>query len=941
MATPLLKTKLYAPPVRFGLVSRLRLIERLNEGLRAGHRLTLLSAPAGFGKTTLLSDWAAACHRPVAWVSLDEGDDDPIRFWSYVVAALRTAQPDTGAMALAALQTSRGRRLSTVSPSRNGAAWIDALLTGLINDLVECPDPLVLVLDDLHLITGRQNHNALVFLVDSLPPQVHLVCATRTDPPWPLARMRARGELTELRARELRFTLDEARTFLNEAHALALSAEDVAALDARTEGWVAGLQMAALSMRELGDRSAFVERLGGAHRFILDYLVEEVLSRQSDNIQGFLLRTSILQRMTASLCDLLTGRDDSQAVLERLEQDNLFLIPLDDERRWYRYHHLFGDLLRSRLDQTRHEWIPALHGQASKWYERNGLVAEAVRHALAAHDLDRAVILIEENAVAAIYQGEVTTVIGWLEALPKEMVSSRPWLSVAQAWALVYAGRLNAVEPVLEDAERASMGSAQAPGGKHLLDRSAFGARRIRGHTAAIRAYAAFLEWDGRRGMEHAREALACLTDQDLAVRGLAAMVLAIGLYGCGDLEAADGAFAEALCAGKAANDTYVTANALCELTDLQVAQGQLRKAAATCREALQVAGVGQGQGAGQLPIAGYAYGRMSVLLREWNRVSEALQHAQRGIALSQYWGQVDALILGHVFLAAALLAAGDRDGGLDAIGEAKRIASDVSPNYKAFVAAREAKLRVAVGDVEGAMLWMRESELGPSDEPCRPVATYIILARVLLAQALSPASSRATRFIGTPARLHATNEPLALKPPLDQALALLTKLLALAETTGANGYAIEILALQAMALQAQGKPEEALPVLARALRLAEPQGYVRTFVEAEALVPLLRQAAARGIRVEYVGMLLDAIERDKAIRRASVADGPALVEPLTERELEVLRLLVVGLPNNEIAGTLFVAVGTVKQHLKHIYGKLGVHNRTEAASHARELGLV
>jgi LuxR family maltose regulon positive regulatory protein len=893
-------TKLYIPPARPApsterrprLVPRPRLIERLNAGAR--RKLTLISAPAGFGKTTLLSAWAQQCARPVAWISLDAGDNDPARFWAYVIAALQMVQADLGEAALLALQ-------SPQPPPMEG------LLTSLINEIAQVSDPFTLVLDDFHTIANPPIHDGLMFLLDHMPPSMHLILSSRADPPWPLARLRARRELTELRARDLRFTAEEASVFLDDVMDLNLSSEDVAALEARTEGWIAGLQMASLALQGHVHRSEFIQAFSGSHRFILDYLVEEVFSQQPHGIQEFLLKTSILERLTAPLCDALMGGSaqltTGQAILTQMERGNLFLVLLDDERRWYRYHHLFADLLRSRLEQRYDaDQVAALHRRASAWYAQHGFVAEAMAHTLAAHNLDQAADLIAENALAMIYQGQLTTVMGWLDALPEAMVHSRPWLCIAQAWALVYSGRLDAIEFALGDALVAMKENAEA--------------RRIKGHSAAIQAYAAFLKWDRLHGMEYAREALVHLPEEDFAVRGLAAMVLAIGLYGSGDLQRAQQAFAKAITASKAARDKSVTVNALCELADLQITQGRLHKAAATCQEALQISSDSPNG------IAGYAYGRMSVVLREWNDLTQAVQYARRGVELSQAWGQVDTLILGYVFLASALAAAGDAHEALDAIREAKRIAGEVSPKYATFVEAKEARINLATGDVAGGVRWMQASDLSPIDEICRPIARYILLARVLLAQAEDPSA--------------------ALRMTENEALLLLTKLLGMAESAGAYGYVIEILTLQALAFQAWGQGDQALAALDRAIQLAEPEGYVRTFIdEGEPMAHLLRQAVAQGIRADYAKTLLDALQNEVVRSEVSVTDRTALIEPLTERELEVLRLLVVGLPNKEIARTLFIAVGTVKQHLKHIYGKLDVHNRTEAADRARDLGLV
>ncbi|MFQ5857178.1 MAG: LuxR C-terminal-related transcriptional regulator [Anaerolineae bacterium] len=974
MATALLTTKLYIAPVRPEMVSRPRLIERLNAGLH--RKLTLLSAPAGFGKTTLLSEWAAGCGRPVAWVSLDKGDNDPARFWAYFIAALQTVHEGIGESVLAALQSARVP--STTAPS------IEMLLTGLINEIAEIPNPpstepvtsassvqalssskgsgrrFALVLDDFHLITDQQIHDAVAFLLDNLPPQMHLILSSRADPPWPLARLRARREMTELRVNDLRFTPAEAAAFLNNAMKLNLSPADVAALEDRCEGWIAGLQMAAISMQGrrqtqgIRDVSRFIKAFTGSHRFILDYLVEEVLDQQSSDVQEFLLKTSVLEHMTAPLCDAVTDGDDSQAVLTQLEHANLFLIPLDDERRWYRYHRLFADLLHSRLEQTQPDQVPAVHRLASEWFEKNELIPEAVSHALAAGDVERVARLVEGSALAWIYHGELTTLVGWLGALPDEVVRSRPWLCVAHAWALVNAGQLDGVEPLLQDAEKALVGldehakgpvtstsSVQALSPSAGLGiNSAEGPRpeldegqRIAGHIAAIRTYSAGLRGEMTLAAELARAALEHLPENDLMMRGFATMMLAFMLRRNGDLAAAAQAFAEAIAISQAAGDHHITIHALSNLAGVQIVQGQLHKAAATKREALHLADEYGKRGGRRLPLTGLVYSTMSTVLREWNDLEAALRHAREGLALCEHWGQADILARGYIEVAGTLQAMGDGDGALDAIQEARQVASGVSSWAVDILAADEARLRLAQGDVAAAIRWAQESGLSVDDEVSFHNETmYRTLARVLIAQGREQSKAL---FI-------------------DEALGLLARLLEVAEGAGAIGYVIEILVLQALALQARGDVEQALAVLERAISLAEPEGYVRTFIdEGKPMGKLLRQAVVRGIAVDYVGKLLSVFRLEGSRLKVKGSSAPlpnfqpstfqpaTLVEPLSERELEVLRLLTTRLSTTEIADQLYISVHTVRSHVKSIYGKLGVHSRDEAVTRAKELNLI
>jgi len=929
MTTPLLQTKLYIPPIRRELVPRLRLIERLNAGLH--RKLTLVSAPAGFGKTTLLSEWvhavgarqsaipvaASPYSSPlssplrVAWVSLDKDDNDATRFWAYFIAALQTIEANVGEGVLMALQSSQ-------------PPPVESVLTALINEVADLPGSIALILDDYHLITAQPIHDAITFLLDHLPPQLHLAISTRADPPLSLARLRGRGQLTELRATDLRFTPDEAATFLNDVMGLGLSAEDIAALDARTEGWIAGLQMTALSMQGREDVSAFIKTFSGSHRFVLDYLVEEVLDRQSNGIQGFLLRTSILERMSAPLCNAITGRDDSQAVLAQLEQTNLFLIPLDDERHWYRYHHLFADLLRRRLGATQSDLLPALHLHASEWYEKSGLMAEAVNHALATDDVERVARLIAGNAFAVMDHGELTTLVARLDVMPEEMMRPQPWLFVARAWAHIYAGQMGDLEALLLDAEEALR---KVPTNDISFD------EHVAGHIVSIRAYTIALKGDMDRAAALAREALERLPEQDLTARGWTVSLLANALRWSGDLAAADRAFAEASAISLMASRNHVAVNVLCDWAGLQIMQGRLHKAAATCRHALVLADDYAVQSGQRLPITGYAHVRLSVILRQWNDLQSALRHAREGIRQCDQWGWAEILIGGYINLAAALQAVGDTDDALDAVQKAKQVARDVSPWFYAHSAALEARLWLAQGDVAAAYGWVSQekSRLSVDAEPSFQYEfAYLTLARGRIAQGR-----------------------------LDEALRVLKRLLESAESAQAMGHVIEILVLQAMALQAQGNLDQALTALERALSLAEPEGYVRAFIDEGApMGELLQQAAARGISVNYVSKLLAALEKETkgedlvlGLPMGQMAESPSsslvlrpsssLVEPLSERELEVLRLLATGLSISDIGQELFIAVSTLRSHSKSIYSKLSVHSRYEAVARAKKLNLL
>ncbi len=922
MAVPLLRTKLHIPALRAKLVSRPHLTERLNAGTY--RRLTLVSAPAGFGKTTLLSEWAhyrseADPPLPVAWVSLNKGDNDPTRFWSYFIAALQTIYPTIGESALAALQSPR-------------PVPIESILTSLSNDITEeivKAQSCVIVLDDCHLIEARPIYDALAFLLDHLPPQMHLVIATRSDPPLPLSRLRGRGQLTELRTADLRFTYDEASAFLDQVMGLSLSAEDIAALETRTEGWIVGLQMAALAMRSLGSPRAFVTAFTGSHRYILDYLTDEVLLQQPQEVQNFLLQTSILDRLTGPLCGTVTGQGDAQEMLERLDIANLFIVPLDNERRWYRYHHLFTDLLRKRLRQTQPDQVPILHQRAGEWYEANGLIAEAIGHALASDDADRAAWLVERNALVMMDHGEVATLLEWLGALPVSVLSRHPWLCVAHAWALAYSGQLESVPVWLQNAEKALSD----------LDPDTVKAYHVAGHVATIQSYAAGLRGEYVHAVESARRALELLPDDDLSTRAFAASQLSFALRTTEGLEAATQAAIEAGAMSRAAGDSHVAVLVLCDLAGLLGLQGRLHEAADTYQDALRLTEEYARRSGRQLPAAGFVYGRISTVLRVWNDLEAAVRMARKGVELCRKWGRTESFVDCYFYLALALQAAGDEQGALDAMQEAKQAARQISPWYVSVMDRFEARIQLNQGDLASASRWAaaQETRFSIGDEPeSKHVVEYLTVVRILIAQAWAQAGTECDRV-----------DPI-WDDKLEKALRSLTGLLQAAEAHNQIARATEIQIIQAMLLQALGRLEQALLVLGRVLSLTEPIGQIRAIVGKGApMEKLLRQAIARGIietsRVswDYVNKLLAAFKQTTHSLPLSSSLADSLIEPLTERELEVLRLITAGLSNREIADELSLAVGTVKRHTNNIYGKLNVHKRTQAVACARELGLL
>jgi len=886
---PLLATKLYIPPPRPNLVRRAHLIGQLEEGRRLGYRLILLSAPAGFGKTTLLSDWiqrrrgGVTPPLHVAWLSLDEGDSDPVRFLAYLIGALQTIEASIGEGLLDALQ----------SPQRPA---METALTVVVNEMSALPRGSVLVLDDYHAIKAQPVHHMLLFLLEHMPLQMHLVIASRADPPLPIARLRGRGQLTELRAADLRFTPDEAATFLNEIMGLDLSADDVMALEERTEGWITGLQLAAISMQGREDIPAFLRAFTGSSRFILDYLTEEVLQRQPEGVQSFLLKTAILERLTGPLCDAVTRREDGAAMLKALERANLFLIPLDDERRWYRYHRLFADLLRARLGEAWPDRVPELHRRASDWYEQNGDLDDAVTHALAAGDMARVSKKIEAYGMPMLMRGELMTLGRWISALPEEMIRASARISVLHAWALLLTGQTRAVEPRLQQTERVL---ATMPAGD------------LRGNIAAIRAYVAAQQGDVARTIELANLALELLPAENLGERGVVFFVLGAAYLLRGDLAGAGEAMAEASLVGQQGGNIHLAVPALNALAGIQAQQGRLHKALATAQAAVQLA---IGPAGHPLPIAGGAISALAELAHEWNDLESALDYARQSIDLSQRWGNSDTLCHGYLTLAQVLQAQGDLEGARDALQKAEQMSGDLTPTplFLAQLRAAWAELRLMEGDLAAAVRWAEDLDLQHPD--LVHAAEALALARVRLA-------------LGQPGA----------------ALKVLAPVLELARAQDMTAVVIAALVLQSRAYHAQGGVDRALAALAEALSLAEPQGFTRTFVsEGGAMASLLRLAAGRGIAVPYVSKLLSAFgmlasETEDTLPSPRVQP---LIEPLSSRELEVLTLVGQGLSNRDIARQLYIAESTVKSHLNAVYRKLDVKNRTQAVTQARALNL-
>ena len=871
----MLTTKLYVPRAHPNLVPRPRLGALLAEGMN--RKLTLISAPAGFGKTTLLSEWRMMHLRseyPLAWISLEEADNDLLRFLSYLVAALQTIEAGIGDSVLASLR-------SPQPPP------VESVLVALINDTAAVPKEFALVLDDYQVIEAQPIHDVIAFLLEHMPPQMHLVIASRTDPPLPLARLRARGQMTELRAADLRFTPGEAGAFLTDVMALELSNSDVEALERRTEGWIAGLQLAALSMRGREDVSGFIEAFTGSNRYVLNYLVEDVLARQPEPVTSSLLKTSILDRMSGELCDAVAETRGGQEMLETLDKENLFIVPLDEEGRWYRYHHLFAEVLRHHLSRSQPNLVPELHRRASRWYEQYGLLDEAIQHALAAQDYEGATRLVEGSAGEMLARGEVSLLVGWVEALPEEFVRSRPGLCMPYAWALFITGRLEDAEERVRDVERAS------------------GTGALSGEVTALQANLARARGDVPGSIELCRKALELLPEDNFALRGVISFNLGSAYWMAGDLDAAKASFAEASAASRHAGNTYVALLAMRARAEIEKLGGHLRRAGDLYQEALRIAE------AQPSPATGLAHVGMGEFLYEWNDLDGAVHHLTRSIDLGKKSGSVDILFPGRAALALVRQAMGDAGGALEVIQEGEWAVHTINlpPYMLDQLAAFGARVRLAQGDLSTAARLLEERGIGVNDVVnIQNELEHLVLARVLFARD----------------EVHA-------------AVDLLERLRGAAEATGRVGSTIKILALEALAHKTRDDETRALATLERSLQLAEPEGYVRTFVDLGApMAALLRQSVVKGISPSYASHLFAAF--------ASTTEKPSagwLSEPLSERELEVLRLIASGMSNAEISRALFVALSTVKKHINNIYRKLDTHSRTRTVARARELNLL
>src|SRR6266702_4300415 len=820
----LLTTKISVPPPRLNVVTRPRLTERLNAAMKSP--LALIVAPAGWGKTTLLSAWHAEASLsawPLAWVSLDAGDNDPIRFWTYVLAALNTAHPGVGETPLAMMYASS-------SPP------IEDVLTSLLNALIQLPTEAVLVLDDYHLIEAQPIHDALTYLVEHLPPNMHLVIASRIDPLLPLARLRARSALTELRAANLRFTADETTAFLTEVMGLSLSAEQVAALEARTEGWIAGLHLAALSLQGRDDVASFIASFTGSHRYVVDYLVEEVLSRQPEEVLDFLLQTCLLDRLSGPLCDAVRRREDSQRLLEHVERSNLFLVACDEERQWYRYHHLFAEVLRSRLQQQQPVLIPELHLRASGWYEQHKLFDEAVTHALAIPDVEYAARLIEQYAQFTNFPSQFQTLLGWLNRLPDALVRTQPSLCLMHAITLMLTHQLEKTAARLQDAERCLQENIPAEQRRTIL-----------GQVAAFRSQLARLAGDHERCVPLAHQALELLPETKEMSLTLMLHASALGTAANaylvdGDMTPAAVCFVETTVASvRALGNLPTTMRSISNLARLQMLQGRLRQAAVTIEQAAQLA---QGHGGLQaLTNRADYYFIPGDLLRECHPLHSAEQHLVHGMGLVKETATADAEMITRGYLALARLqqARGESNQALATLDAFTQVADQrgFAPTLLAHGAAVRAQVELGQGNLAAAIQWAETQGLPEVSDLSYPrEQEYLTLVRVC----------------------NALGREHPASPFLSQALVLLERLQEDAEAKMRMRSMLEILLLRALALQAQELHTESLTALGRALLLAEPEGYIRLFVdEGPPMVTLLRHAQKHKVATGYVMTLLEA----------------------------------------------------------------------------------
>lgn len=929
MSLPILTTKLYIPPRRPKAIDRQPLIDRLNSGL--DRKLTLIAAPAGFGKSTLAALWATSGRRPAAWLSLDKRDNDLTRFLTYLVVALQMIDPEIGGSSLNLMQADQP--LPT-----------EFFLSSLITEITATARPFLLVLDDYHLIEAAPVHDTLLFLLDHLPPQVHLVIVSRTDPPFLLARLRARDELTELRAADLRFTLDESATFLNQAMGLNLSAAEITALESRAEGWVAGLQMIALSLQGRSDRAEFIRSFAGNHRFILDYLVEEVLNRQPANVRQFLLYTAILDRLSGPLCDAITevgtevslkgsSASNGAEMLVQLERENVFLVPLDDERRWYRYHHLFGDVLQSYLTKEAPDRLSTLHLRASIWFEQNSFFHDAVQHAFAAGDGERAAGLIEQIWPMMRRTMQESTVLAWIKRLPDPLIQRRPVLSVVAAWALLDSGAFAEAEERLLDAEKMTTLATENIGKHHpftVIDQAQY--QSLPATIANARAYRAQALGNIDDTIKYTQQALDLLQEENHFERGTTAALLGLAHWANGDLDLADHSFAKGMLSLEKGGNLHIVVGGTLVLAKIKIAKGDLLETQQMYERVLQTV---MEEGEVSRHRVSLLYLGLSEIMLEFGDLEKARTDLQKGKSVGEHTALSGFNYAWFIVEARIKEAEGDFDEALALLREAEKFyfrspIPDAQP-----ISAYRARIWIVQGALDKATEWARSENLSASDQ-LSYVQEYnhITLARLLLAQAIQTGSA----------------------PALQEVSGLLKRLLTEAEKGGRLGSVIEIHILQALAFQAERSVEEAVATLRQAIRLAEPKGHVHLFVrERKRLATLLKRVQQYDRehgsgQSPFIQKLLNIIETRNGVSKSEndrrslnagrVAKNDQAIT-LSRREADVLHYFSTELSGPEIAEELSIALSTVRTHTKSIYNKLDVNNRRAAVNRAKALGLI
>ncbi len=901
MRANLLATKLYQPSLPPRRVQRPRLLQRLNEGLAAGCQLTLISAPAGFGKTNCASEWAAHSALPVAWLSLDPSDDDPQRFFRYFVAALQ------------AVDGNMGRELDAVLDSGQ-LPPPETITATLTNSILGTPHKFLCVLDDFHVIQDRTILAALETLIAHLPPQLHLALVTREDPLLPLARLRASRQITEIRSADLRFSSQEAGSFMKEMMGLALSEGDLALLEERTEGWIAGLQLAGLSMQGREDLSNFIANLRGTQRFILNYLMDEVLGRQNGEIQVFLLQTSILEGLNGDLCDAVTGRSDSSQVLERLFTANLFLIPLDDEGHWYRFHHLFLDLLRNQQNRLPKENLLALHRRACRWFEGAGMPGDAIEHALAARDYGHVVDLLELNAMPMVSQGDFRTLEGWMKALPPEWQASSPKANLAVALIHLIHGNYERVATYLAQAD-VPISRANVSDAKTIA---------MRAEWLAIRSNLYNVEGNSAEGLASARQALLDLPPENYSMRSVAYIGLGGAYRLAGDFTNLVAAYKLAIQNSEVAGNLMAKMIAVVALTLTATQNGRLNQAYEAGYEFIDWI---ERSGSPALPVLGTVYASVSLACYEWNQLEKGRAYILRSLQLNRLIGHNAGQAYAKIILARLQLAEADLENAGKSIQESAELTRLGIPAWlKPEIVAQQVRVYLALANPTSAEAVLRQHGLCLEDN--MPVPERIVYPDELLLVAC-------LRWL-----LYRARE-MSLPVDLESGIKLAGLIIAKEIEEGRLGITLEALLLRAQLQSALGQKEAGMDDVCQALRLAEPEGFVRLFVdEGPEMAALLKRSLEGNVPREYLKRLLMAFPPTKT-GVESIPAGPELAEPLTERELEVMRLISQGLKYSEIAARLFITVNTVRFYVKEIYGKLNVNNRTQAIETARQLGVL